>query len=272
MPAPSEKTSVRHCFLDETGDPTFFGKGRKLILGQEGVSLTFGMGLVHFEEPLEPIRERIRALQTQVETDPLYASIPSVVKRAKSSGFFFHACKDTPDVRAVLLPLIRSLQCSAEIVIARKDPLSFADQHHSAEDEFYAHLLSHSIKGRLHESGKLVLNVAERGSSTREKTLTRALDAATALAGASHGPDNLHTQVAFNIQNPRTEPLLTIADYLSWAVQRVFEKGEMRFYDYLSAKIRSVTDLSYRDGVFCPETYDQASRLSIANKIGPPVT
>lgn len=133
-------------------------------------------------------------------------------------------------------------------------------------------MLSQSIKDRLHEPGKLVLNVAERGSSTREKTLAHALDAATGLAGAIHGFGNLHTRVAFNIQNPRTEPHLTIADYLSWAVQRVFEKGEMRFYDYLLRKIRSVTDLSYRDGALISKTYNEANPLSGENKIGPPVT
>jgi len=41
----SPKAETFHRFLDETGDTTFFGKGRKLILGQGGVSLSFGLDL-----------------------------------------------------------------------------------------------------------------------------------------------------------------------------------------------------------------------------------
>lgn len=95
--------STVHRFLDETGDTTFYGSGRRLILGEAGVSLCFGIGIVKIERPLAEVREEIRALQAEVEADPLLNCIPSVRKRIESGRFFFHACKDTPDVRAVLL-------------------------------------------------------------------------------------------------------------------------------------------------------------------------
>ena len=44
---------------------------------------------------------------------------------------------------------------------------------------FYGDLLAHLVKNRLKRAGTLVLNVAERGSSTREKVLTDALKLAT---------------------------------------------------------------------------------------------
>ncbi len=121
--------------------------------------------------------------------------------------------------------------------------------------------------------GKLVLNVAQRGSSTREKILTRALEIATDRAIKRFGKENLQTEVVFNIQSPLTEPLLCISDYLCWAVQRVFEKGETRFYDYLSERIRLVIDLydtaKYQDN---RNYYDRKNPLTAANKIGPPIT
>src|SRR5688500_7541174 len=91
----------RHRYLDEMGDATFYGDGRKLVIGQEGVSLTFGMGIVRIDGDLNAVRQRVKQLEAQVEDDPLLNTIPSVVKRIRSGGFFFHACKDTPDVRAV---------------------------------------------------------------------------------------------------------------------------------------------------------------------------
>jgi len=88
-----------------------------------------------------------------------------------------------------------------------------------------------------------VLNVAARGSSTRAKVLDEALRKAMGRAGRKWGDDQLQAQVVFNVQTPLTEPLLCVPDYLNWAVQRVFERGETRFYDYLRDKIRLVVDL-----------------------------
>jgi hypothetical protein len=88
-------------------------------------------------------------------------TIPSVRKRVTSGGFFFHACKDTPDVRAVLLRYLRELPCEAEMVVARKIPALFEKQHHGREEEFYADLLAHLIKNRLKRAGTLVLSVAQ---------------------------------------------------------------------------------------------------------------
>jgi hypothetical protein len=263
----------RHRFLDETGDPTFYGKGRKLIVGEHGVSLSFGIGIVRIDAPLEDARRRVKALETEVEQDPLLNAIPSVQKRIVSGGFYFHACKDTPEVRAVLLRFLRALPCEAEIVIARKIPALFEKTHNGREEEFYADLLAHLIKGRLKKPGTLVLNVAQRGSSTRDKVLTTALALATERAAKKFGKQNLQTKTVFNVQSPRTEPLLTISDYLCWAVQRVFEKGEVRFYNYLSEKIRVVIDL-YDSARYQGNRnyYDKKNPLTAANKIGPPIT
>ena len=262
-----------HRFLDETGDTTFYGKGRKLIIGQQGVSLCFGLGIVRIDRPLDEVRKEIRTLQKRVEGDPLLNTIPSVQKRVTSGGFYFHACKDSPDVRTVILHYIRDLPCEAEVVVARKIPRLFEKRHHAREEEFYGDLLSHLIKGRLKGAGTLVLNVAQRGSSTREKVLLSALELATKRATKKWDPKTLKTRTVFNIQNPRTEPLLTISDYLCWAVQRVFEKGEVRFYDYLLEKIRLVVDLYDRDKYEgWRNYYDKRNPLTAENKMGPPVT
>jgi hypothetical protein len=131
--AASPKPEMFHHFLDETGDTTFYGKGRKVIVGQDGVSLIFGLGVVKIDCSLEKMRQEARALQTQVEADPLLNAIPSVQKRVASGGFFFRACEDTPDVRAVLLQCLRELPCEAEVVVARKIPALFEKQHNGRD-------------------------------------------------------------------------------------------------------------------------------------------
>jgi hypothetical protein len=267
----SAPLEISHRFLDEAGDTTFYGKGKQLILGTEGVSLTFSMTLVRIDRPLAEVRAEITALQKQIEVDPLLNPIPSVVKRIQRGGFYFHACKDMPDVRSVFLRYLRDLPCEAEVVIARKIPSLFALKHHGRDDEFYADVLSHLIKGRLKRPQRLVLNIAERGSSTRGKVLENALDKATGRAGKLWTSEDLKGEVVFNIQTPSREPLLNVADYLGWAAQRVFENGETRFYDYLRGKIRLVVDLyDSRNYTDHRNYYDhKRNPLTAANKIGP---
>lgn len=270
IPPPKE---IVHRFLDETGDTTFYGAGRKLILGQNGVSLSFGMGIVRIDRPLDEVRDEIKNLERQVELDPLLNSIPSVRKRTESGGFFFHACKDTPDVRTVLLHYLRELPCEAEIVLGRKIPALFEKTHKGRDELFYADMLAHLLKKRMKRDRRLVLNVAQRGSSTREHVLNEALWLALSRAFDRHGVEGIKSHVVFNVQNPRSEPLLTVSDYICWAVQRVFEQGETRYYDYLSSKIRLVVDLYDRtkyDGH--KNYYDKKNPLTRANKLGPPLT
>ena len=97
-----------HSFLDEAGDTTFFGKGRVPVLGQEGVSLCFGLGLVRFAAPVVEVREQVSRLCRSVETDDYLNGIPSVVKRVRSGGFYFHAKDDSPEVRERLFKWIRA--------------------------------------------------------------------------------------------------------------------------------------------------------------------
>lgn len=264
---------VTHRFIDEVGDTTFYGKGKEVILGQEGVSLIFGMGIVKFLRPLVEVRAEIVALQQQVERDPLLNTIPSVARRIAQGGFFFHASKDSDDVKAVFMRYLHDLSCEVDVVIARKIPSLFINKHHGKDDEFYADVLSHLIKSRLKSPRRLVLNIAARGSSTRTKVLEDARNKALGRAGQRWKVDDLKCELVFNVQTPSREPLLTVPDYFGWSVQRVFEKGQTRYCDYLWNKIKLVIDLYDKqnwDGSM--NYYNQRRPLTSQNKIDPPST
>ncbi len=51
------------------------------------------------------------------------------------------------------------------------------------------------------------------------------------------------TNVVFNVQNHLTEPLLNVADYFCWSIQRLFERGETRYYNFIHDQISVVVDL-----------------------------
>ncbi len=269
--SPPAKPKTSHRFLDEAGDTVFFGKGGVPMLGQPGVSLAFGIGMVKISEELEPLRQQIRQLEREIEGDAYLNRIPSIAKQIARGGFHLHAKDDPPEVREKFYHLIQGMDCSLEMMVARKIPALFARKHGSNESEFYADVLSHLLKNKLKLGEKLVLNIAARGNSTKNMNLERALHKATARFLKSHDLAEIQSQVVFNLQTPKTEPLLKIADYLCWTVQRVFEKGETRYYDFMLDKVRLVVDLYDAASYAGNRHYHKKDNpLTAAKKISPP--
>jgi len=261
-----------HRFLDEAGDTTFYGKGKVPIVGEiEGVSKSFIIGMVKFKQPLQPIREQVITLQNDVTSDPYFKDVPSIQKNINKNGFYFHATDDTPEVRKLFYNYIKTLDLSFEAVVGRKIYDIFNKKHNSNEAEFYADILSHLLKNKLQLNNKLVLNISERGKSTKNNNLIFALEKSINRF-AKTKPDISHTtNVVFNIQNQTSEPLLNIADYFCWAIQRVFEKGEARYYNYLEDKISLVIDIydsSRYEGNM--HYYKGKNLLTAENKISQP--
>lgn len=163
------------------------------------------------------------------------------------------------------------MDISFEAAVGRKLPVLFARKHNNREAEFYADMLSHLLKNKLQAGDNLILNIAQRGGTTRNAVLQMGLDKA-AMRFLKRKPERpIKTCIVFNVQNPRNEPLLTVADYLCWAVQRVFERGETRYYNFVLDKISRVMDLydpsRYKNN---QNYYTDKNPLTPENKISPP--
>ena len=268
MPA---KVITSHRFLDESGDTTFFGKGKEVLIGQKGVSLSFSIGMVKINDDLKKIRQQVQFLQKQVESDEYLNVIPSVNKKIHSGGFFFHATDDPPEIRELMYKFIKNLDCSLEMVVGRKILGIYSRKHNNRETEFYADILSHLLKNKLASGNKLVLNISHRSNSTSNKNLQSALQNARKRAAKRCNSSDLTSTVVFNIQNHRTEPLLNISDYMCWAVQRVFERGEMRYYDYIKERVSVVIDLYDKDNYKGSKNfYRKDNPLTSRNRLSPP--
>jgi hypothetical protein len=261
-----------HRFIDEAGDSTFYLKGKRNALGTEGVSKVFILGMVKISESLENVRKVIKQLQSKIENDPFY-DVPSVQKKKAKAGYYLHATDDIPEVRKEFFDLINTIDCSFEAVVGRKTIERFVTRHKEKEEYFYADLLSHLLKNKFSRHEKLVLNISERGQSTKHTNLDLALKKAKQRFLEKNDESKLKTKVLFEVQNPTREPLLNLADYLCWAVQRVFEKGDIRYYNLIKEKISLVIDL-YDDLniVDWKNHYDNKNNpLSTKNKISPPI-
>jgi hypothetical protein len=239
---PNKKIKENHRFLDEAGDSTFYGKGKTNIIGTQGVSRCFILGMVKYREPLDELRLKIDRLQQEIAENELF-QVPSVVKKRNSEGgYYFHATDDLPEVRLKVFEMIKQLDCSFEAVVGRKDIERYETKHKGKEEYFYADLLSHLLKNKLAKGEKMVLHIAEKGKSTKHSNLDLALR--KAIQRYQNGVEKVvNTSVVFNVAYPTQEPLLNVADYFCWAIQRVFERGETRYYNYLKDKISLVIDV-----------------------------
>jgi len=236
-------TNAYHRFIDEAGDLTFFGKGGISILGHEGVSKAFMLGMLKYNHPLNEIRDTIIQFTDSVSKDPFFNQIPSVKKRLDRGHFYLHANEDPPELRYKFFELMRTdISFHLQVVVGRKDVTRFVNKHNKQEREFYGDLLSHMLHDKANYK-KLVLNIASLGSTTRVQDLESALLKAQAMYLKNEPDGNYQADVKFNVQAYIQEPLLSVVDYGLWAVQRVFEKGETRFYDSIRPKVRSVVDV-----------------------------
>ncbi|MEM7162702.1 MAG: DUF3800 domain-containing protein [Bacteroidota bacterium] len=264
-----KKLKEYHRFLDEAGDTTFYGKGKKNIIGSEGVSKVFILGMVKIKEPLEEVRSRVNELQERISNEPFF-HVPSVKKKIEKSGYYLHATDDLPEIRKEMFDLIKSTKCSFEAVVGRKSLERYETKHRGKEQYFYADLLSHLLKNKLQHHDKLVLNISERGKSTKNQNLDLALEKAKQRFRNSHNGESIKTKVVFNVDYPTNEPLLNIADYFCWAIQRVFERGETRYYEFMKDQIKVVIDLydlkNYRNW---KNYYGPKNPLKPENKISP---
>ena len=263
------KTNHYHRFLDEAGDTTFYAKGRVPMLSNEGVSKTFILGMFSLNESLKDVREKVVSLQNEIANDRYFKGIPSIEKKKSKHGYYLHAKDDIPEVRKMAFELIKSLDCNFECVVARKMYEIYERKHNGKEAEFYADLISHLLKNKFQHYDRLVLNIAERSQCTTHQNLNKGLNKALERA-VKLTPNENHKQckVDFNVQQPTSEPLLNLTDYCCWAVQRVFERGETRYYDFLEDKISLVLDLyDYTNVEKELNHYDRIHRLTSDNLV-----
>ena len=253
-----------HRFIDETGDLTFYGKDKEVIVGQKGITNTFSIGMIHIKSDLDEVREKISVLTKEIENYDYVKNIPSVKKRIKSGGFYFHAKDDVPEIRAKFFEFIKSIDFSFEMYVARKVPQIFSSRHHSDENEFYADIFSHLLKNKFDKYTRLVLNVAQRGSATSNSNLELARDKAF---NRSILTNDKNCKIVFNVQDFKKEPILSITDYVSWSVQRIFETGDVRHYEFIKEKISLVADIyDYSKYKRSKNFYNKANPLTKENK------
>lgn len=114
-----ECKGVKHFFVDEAGDLTLFDKRKRIVVGNEGVSRCFIVGLVDLPDP-EGAHKKLEELRHELLADPYFRGVPSMQRNARKTAICFHAKDDLPEVRREVFRLLPSLDAKVLVAIKRK--------------------------------------------------------------------------------------------------------------------------------------------------------
>ena len=226
-----------YLFIDESGDPVYYGNRKKLLVGIEGFQPYLIIGMIETDNR-KALRKAVVNFMDSIKADSLYNSIPSI---ATDKGWYVHARGDHPEIRAKFFELLRNLEgYKAHIVIAKKDLNIFNRKHNNNPTEFYFDVLHHLLNGRLNDAGRHYnLYLSQRGNNSIrrfQEAVTKAVETDKANAIGA-------IQYNLEIVQSKEMPELSIIDYLMWAVQRNLLQGESRYFDALKSKYETVLNL-----------------------------
>lgn len=237
------KDSDIYFFVDETGDATFYNRRGRLIVGESGCSTKLMLGFVRVKHDPGEMRQAIVNLHQEVLNDPYFQQLPSFA----DTSIAFHANKDSPEIRYLVFKLIRSLKFKACFVVSHKDEKIFQETYHGKTNEFYDDLISRLFQNSLHRYMRNHICVATRGSRVRQKPLELAIEKARLRFQQRYQLAPLGTTATVKLQSPKGEPCLSVIDYVGWAIQRAYTKGDMKYYKLIKDKIGIIVEMESKE-------------------------
>lgn len=256
-----QKDLTNYFFVDESGDPYFYDRYGKYIVGNNGCSKVLILGFIKTEEPKE-LREAIFQVREEIKNDSYLQSVPSV----KKSLNYFHATDDCPEVREKVFKKLIGLNLKAEFIVARKIENVFRNKHKGKPNLFYDDLISKLFQNQLHSSKENIIYFSVRTNRARQAPLEEAIQKAV-ITFEIKWKTKVESEIKIYPQTPKAEPSLQIIDYMIWTVQRAFIKKENRYLDFIKSKISLIADI-YDFDKFGNNYYTKKNLLDI-NKISP---
>jgi hypothetical protein len=266
---------VRHFFVDEAGDLSLFDKKGRILVGRPGVSTIFIVGTVDIPDPNSAHNE-LEALRTRLLADPYFHSVPSMQKDARKTALAFHAKDDLPEVRREVFALLPRLGCKVQLAVRRKRKLAEEAQalfkyrgEKLRPNDVYDDLVSRVFKNVLHKADENRIVFARRGKTDRrealESAIRRAKDRFAQKWGVSH--DRPTDVIAGHLWEHAG---LQIVDYYLWAVQRLYERGEDRFFRSVERCYRLIMDIDNTQNKPYGEWFSDRNPMSLEKIQRPP--
>lgn len=241
-------------YVDEAGDGILFGPQGRLRLKDPDASRFFMLGMVQCADGAA-IGVALDQMRRELASNPLYASIPSMLPEAQKTARVFHAKDDHAEIRARVFErlltfdfkffaVIKDMWAVHRYVIGRNQMNSEYRYHPNELYDLSVRLL---LGQRLHKEEHYQVVFARRGKSDRTEALLEQLERARKrfLETGVPGKDpRLEIVPAY----PWEHPCLQVADYCLWALQRCYERHEARFLNAIWPKVSLVRDVDCPGG------------------------
>jgi hypothetical protein len=243
----AEKRSENSYYVDEAGDLTLFNKRGHVIVGREGVSQVFMVGMAYLPDP-KMASHKLEQLRADLLADPYFKDVPSVQVHTKKTAIYFHAKDDLPEVRREVLKLLPQFGAKVQIAVRRKEylvktaRLLHQRQSRLSANDAYDDLVKRLFKNSLHTAQKNHIVFAQRGKSARQQALEKAIRRAKANFEKKTGISS-DSETTISSGYPSQYTGLQVIDYYLCALQRMYERGEDRFFHLLAPAYRLIMDL-----------------------------
>jgi len=242
-------STERSYFVDEAGDGTLFNKKGGVIIGQDGCSKYFILGVLDISDPVALANE-LNTLRQQLLADPYFKKVPSMQPQEKKTHFAFHAKDDVPEVRREVYTVIRKYDLRFLAVVRNKyKVLDYVRQRNSQDpiyhynlNELYDYMIRVLFKNLLHKDDSYEIFFSKRWKHDRTEALQQALESAQQRFDKQY---RVLSTAAFIVQSktPKESGGLQAVDYFLWALQRFYERKEDRYLDYVWPSIRLIHDM-----------------------------
>jgi hypothetical protein len=256
-----------HHFVDEAGDLTLFNRKKQIVLGREGVSGYFMVGVAFIPDP-GALDVALSRLRVDLLADPFLNRIPSLQPGRRKTALAFHAKDDIPEVRLRVFQLLATFDIKVFVAVRTKQVLAeHARAMHRfgrrvSENEIYDELFSRQFRNRLHLADVNEIVVARRGTKDRAKALLAAIRQAQTNFESRWGHREFG-KVQLRTAQPSESGGLQAIDYFLWALQRLYERREDRFFVPLARHYRLIMDLDDTRRRPYGEWYSDANALTL---------
>ena len=241
--------SIRYYFVDEGGDGTLFSRKGEVLVGTEGCSRFFILGLLDVLDPMA-LNIRFDELRARLMRDSYFKSVPSMQPHGRKTALAFHAKDDLPEVRRDVFRLLHETEGLRffAVVADKLSVLEYVRQRNRREpayryqpNELYDYLIEYLFRERLRQHGRYNITFSKRGKSDRLADLRKLVETTSVPARQQNISDDSVTYVS--AATPKEHAGLQAVDYFVWALQRLYERDEERYLAYLWKDFRLVHDI-----------------------------
>jgi hypothetical protein len=266
----NKQATSRNYFVDEAGDGSLFNRKGHVIVGDEGCSRFFMLGMLDVADPAG-LAERLDSLRKALVKEPYFKGVPSMQPDAGKTAIAFHAKDYLPEIRREVFAVLAQADVGFQAVVKRKQTVveyvlsrnAGSGAYHYHPNELYDFTVRRLFKQLLHTETLYNVCFARRGNSDRTGALRSALQAAQQRFSQEMG---LGADSAFTVwpcPSARCACLQAV-DYFLWALQRLYERREERYLAAIWDRCKLVMDVDdtreARYGVY----YTKRRPLSIA--------